>query len=77
MNKSTIAFVNVFLDDNVPEYMSGVIRCGSVTSEDENGNRLQDHEDLVDNLEFHSYEELIESVSQRLGVSPDRVGIQD
>ena len=72
-----IAFVNVFLDDNVPKYMSGIIRCGSVISEDENGNKIQDHEDLVDNLEFHSYEELIESVSRRLGVSPDRVGVQD
>lgn len=33
-----IAYVKIYLDDNVPEYMEGIIRCSSVISEDENGN---------------------------------------
>jgi hypothetical protein len=71
-----IAFVQVHLDDNVPEYMAGVIRCGSVISEDEDGNKLKDHQELIDNTEFHSEQELIEYVAKQLGVSPDAVGIE-
>lgn len=72
-----IASVRVYLDENVPEYMNGIIKCGSVISEDENGNQIQEHEDLVDNMEFRSREELRQSISQRLDVNPDRVEICD
>ncbi len=71
-----IAYVNVFLDDDVPEYMNGIIRCGSVISEDEDGNELKDHQELIDNAEFYSEQELIEHVAKAIGVSPEIVEIQ-
>jgi hypothetical protein len=72
-----IAFVKVYLDDNMPEYMQGIIRCGSVISEDENGNELKDHQELIDNKEYHSREDLIEDIAKRLGVNPAIVEIID
>jgi hypothetical protein len=70
-----IAYVKVVLDDNVPEDMDGVIRCGSVISEDENGNKISDPQDLIDNTEYNSNEELIVSVAGRLGVDESIVDI--
>jgi hypothetical protein len=70
-----IAYVSVQLDDSVPEYMAGIIRCGSVRSEDEDGNELKDHQELIDNTEFRSEDELIEYVASKLGVSKGIVGI--
>lgn len=70
-----IAYVSVQLDDDVPEYMDGVIRCGSVISQDEDGNELQDHQELIDNTEFRSADELISYVAGKLGVSKDIVSI--
>lgn len=72
-----IAYVRVCLDDNVPEYMAGIIRCSSVISEDENGDEIEDHQELVDNTEYHSAKDLIEDVSRRLKVSPDIVEIDE
>lgn len=71
-----IAYVKVHLDDNVPEYMNGIIRCGSVVSEDEDGNELKDHQELIDNTEFHSEKELVDHVAKKLGVSADAVCIE-
>jgi len=71
-----VAYVSVHLDDNVPEDMHGIIRCGSVVSEDEDGNELKNHQELIDNTEFHSEDELIEYVAKKLGVSKDIVGVE-
>lgn len=71
-----IAYVRIYLDDNVPEYMEGIIRCGSVISEDKNG-KERDHQELIDNQEFYSRTELIESVAKRLGVIIERCEIID
>lgn len=71
----SIAFVKIHLDDNVPEYLQGIIRCGSVISEDEDGNELKDHQDLIDNTEYQSPAELIEDVAKRLGVNADLIEI--
>ena len=71
---TAITFVRIILDNNVP-YMDGIIRCGSVISEDENGNTFKDHQELIDNAEFHSKSDLIASVAQRLGVSESIVEI--
>lgn len=73
---SSIAYVRVYLDDDVPEYMQGVIRCGSVFSDDEDGKELKTHEEIIDNTEYHSAQELINDVASRLGVSPEIVEIQ-
>lgn len=73
---SSIAYVRVYLDDDVPEYMQGVIRCGFVFSDDEDGKELKTHEEIIDNTEYHSAQELINDVASRLGVSPEIVEIQ-
>jgi hypothetical protein len=70
-----IAYVSVQLDDDVPEYMNGIIRCSSVVSQDEDGNDLHDHQELIDNTEFHSEDELVSYVAGKLGVSEGIVGI--
>lgn len=71
-----IAHVTVHLDDDMPEDMLGILRCGSVTSEDEDGNELKDHQELIDNTEFHSKEALIAHVAKQLGVSPHAVTVE-
>lgn len=71
-----VAYVRVYLDDDVPEYMQGIIRCGSIISEDEDGNELRSHEDLIDNTDYHSTQELIDDIAQRMGVSSKLVEIQ-
>lgn len=73
---ATINLVRITLDDSVPESMSGIIRCGSVISEDENGRQIKDHQELIDNAEFHSEEQLIASVAKRLGVSESVVEVE-
>ncbi len=65
---SQIAEVHVYLDDNF-------LRCQSITSLDENGNVISDHQELIGNKEFNSQEELIKYVANRLGVSEERVTI--
>ncbi len=72
-----IAHVRITLDDNVPESMDGIIRVGSVISEDENGNIIKDHQELVDNIEYHTRQELINSVGKRLNVDPSICEIVD
>ena len=54
--------------------MMGLIRCGSVISEDEDGAE-KSHDDLIDNKEFHSAQEMIEYVAGKLKVSPDIVEV--
>ena len=73
---TAVALVRVILDDNVPEHMMGIIRCGSVFSEDENGETIKDHQDLVDNTEFRSESELIAFVAQQLGISESIVEVE-
>lgn len=70
-----IAYIKVYLDDNVPKYMAGIIRCGSVISEDENGDEIRDHQELIDNTAYHSAKDLIEDVARRLKVIPDIIEI--
>ena len=61
-----IVEVRIVLDDTVPEYMAGIIRCGSVRSYDNNGKQCVDHKELVDNAEYRSEAEMIFAVSRRL-----------
>ncbi|MBF0349962.1 MAG: hypothetical protein HQM11_02970 [SAR324 cluster bacterium] len=71
-----IVSVTVTLDQNVPEAMAGIIRCGSVISEDKNGNTVKDHHELIDNKEYHSKEELISDIAKRLKVSTSIIHIE-
>ncbi|ERS11284.1 hypothetical protein Q673_11150 [Marinobacter sp. EN3] len=57
--------------------MQGIIRCGSVILEDSEGNQLKDHQELIDNGEFHSRTELIENIARELGVDVSRVDIDE
>ena len=67
--------VEVVLDDNVPEYMMGIIRCGNVCAYDENDELIKDHQEIIDNTEYHSECELIDDVAKRLGVDPSIIKI--
>ncbi|HEE9035347.1 TPA: hypothetical protein R2I11_005744 [Bacillus cereus] len=71
----------ISLDDDVPEYMEGIIRVGSVEYYDIDGkvmdeSSLDKDSDVVDNTEFHSEAELKEAVAKRLGISPTDVEIE-
>lgn len=70
-----IAYVKVYLDDDVPEYMEGIIRVGSVEIEDEGGNVLSSKIDLVDNAEFQTERDLREYLAKKLGVSVDIIDV--
>lgn len=81
----SISRVEIFLDDNVPEYMEGIIRIGSVNYEFDRSNENEEDEedyedelelpDLVDNTEFHSENELVKYVAKRLNIDTDIVEI--
>ena len=69
-----ITLVKISLDENMPEYMSEIFRIGGVISEDEQGNET-DHDDLVDNSEFHSIDALKKHVANSLNVDETIVEI--
>ena len=70
-----ITLVKISLDEDVPEYMNGIFRIGSVISEDEKGNESH-HEDLVDNLEFRSIDALKQHVANFLNVDETIVAVE-
>ena len=70
-----ITLVKIYLDEDVPEYMNGIFRIGSVISEDEKGNESH-HEDLVDNLEFRSIDALKQHVANSLNVDETIVEVE-
>lgn len=70
-----ITLVKISLDEDVPEYMNGIFRIGSVISEDEKGNESH-HEDLVDNLEFRSIDALKQHVANFLNVDETIVEVE-
>ena len=61
-----IVEVRIELDDTMPDYMAGIIRCGSVRSYDKNGKLCVDHKELVDNAEYRTEAEMIHAVAKRL-----------
>lgn len=69
--------MKIYLDDDMPEDMNGILRCGSVISEDEDGNELKDHQELIDNAEFQSEKALIKYVAEKLSVEIDIVTIEE
>lgn len=64
--------VVVYLDDDVPDYMDGIIRIGSVISYDENDND-KNHQDLVDNTEFFDENEIKIFVKERLNIDSTEI----
>ena len=69
-----ITKVEITLDDNVPEYMNGIIRCGSVVSYDEN-DQVTNYQQFIDNTEYHSEAECVKDISDKLKVSDSIVEI--
>lgn len=69
-----IVKIEIHLDDDVPESMKGIIRCGSVISFDENDNET-DHEELIDNAEYHSEKEMVDDIAKRLDVESNMVTV--
>lgn len=54
---SVITQVLIYLDKEAPEYMDGIYRIGGVDLEDEKRSE-KSCDDLVDNSEFHNFDEL-------------------
>ncbi|MDD4853706.1 MAG: hypothetical protein PHW70_11395 [Acinetobacter towneri] len=71
----SISCVKIYLDEDVPESMDGIFRIGSVILEDEQGNE-SNHDDLVDNSEFHSIDALKKHVADSLNVDGTIVEIE-
>lgn len=72
----SIAYVNISLDGNVPEYMDGIYRIGSVISYDNNDSIIKDHQELVDNTEFNNADgnakqEIVDYVALKLELNSD------
>lgn len=67
INREAIETIEIYLDDNVPEYMDGVLRIGSVivsTNKDD-----FDIQEFVDNDEFRSQKAIVEHVNSTLGTT--------
>jgi hypothetical protein len=65
-NMGKIVEIRIELDDTVPEYMQGMVRCGSVRSYDAKGKMCIDHKELVDNVEYQNETDMIVAVATRL-----------
>ena len=76
--------VRIGLDEDVPDYMEGIIRVGSVEFLDENERSIdvEDYEefgiylkenDLIDNEEFFSEAELRTRIAERLNINEENV----
>jgi hypothetical protein len=68
--------VRVYLDKSGPGHSAGLLRCLDVVSEDEKGNE-RSHDNLIDNREFPSAEQLIAHIANYFKISKDRVVIED
>jgi len=66
--------VEVVLDDDIPEYMEGIIRIGSITKVFDNGKSIESDEQTT-NEEFQSERELIDFVAKKLNISSNDVSI--
>lgn len=66
--------VIIYIDDNMPEYMDGIVRVGDVIVQfkDETEKSMQE---LIDNTEYHTERELVEDISSKLGVSKDIIEV--
>lgn len=67
IDRADIESIDIFLDDNVPEYMCGVLRIGSVIIH--TGSSEFDIQEFVDNYEFRSENEIENYVNKELGTT--------
>ena len=73
MGKSVIK-VEVILDDDIPEYMDCVMRCGTVRSIFDDGSSIE-HLDLIDNKEYFLIEDLISDIARRIDVKKECIEV--
>lgn len=71
-----ITKVEVILDDSVPEYMDGIMRCGTVRSIYSDGSSVE-HNDLIDNKEYFNKEDLIADIARRIDVKKDLIEVME
>lgn len=69
-----IESVFVYIDKNMPEYMQGVIRCGQCDVTYSDG-EVSYVDEVVDNSEYHSINDMCADIANRLEVSLDIVEI--
>ncbi len=72
-----IVSVEVYLDDELPEMMTGIFRANSVISKDDEDNEIKDYQDLVCDVDCHSVDELINHIARKLNVDPSIVQIME
>jgi len=75
---SSIVRAEVYLDDDMPEYMEGIIRIGSLEFYGIDDDLIEDvklNNQLVDNTEYYSRNKLIEDTAKRLGLPSSAVEI--
>nr|WP_163503606.1 hypothetical protein [Halomonas socia] len=66
--------LTVYLDDSMPEYMSGLVRCGRVVAMYSDGSE-KDFDEYVDNSEYDSKRSLVEDVAKDFGVAPEFIEV--
>lgn len=66
--------IEVTIDDNIPEYMNGILRVGSVIAYYLDGT-TEEFEQLVDNTEYCSKQDIIKNIAQKLEASEDIIKI--
>lgn len=71
-----ITKVEVILDDSVPEYMAGIMRCGTVISIYSDGSSME-HSDLIDNSEYPNKKSLIADIARRIGIEEDLIEVME
>lgn len=81
MEMSEVASAIIYLDDDMPEYMLGLIRVGSVELFDTAGQQINDSDllnKLVDNTEYQEseHEKLVADIAKALGIDKDNVTIE-
>lgn len=73
-----IVAAQVYLDEDVPDYMEGILRIGSVEFLDADGSTIDNstlNNQLVDNTEFQSYSSLIDWVAEKLELDTSDIEI--
>ena len=72
-----IVEIVVELDDDVPEFMMGIVRCASVRSYDKNGKLCVDYKELVDNTPYTSEADLLFDVARRVKFPVSMIRIEE
>lgn len=70
-----IVKVEVTLEDDKPDFLANILRCESVISYNTFGSEYN-HQELIDNTEYHDEIELIEDLANRLKIQKEMIHIK-